>query len=123
MDYQVKRFENLIRNQGQGTFWEMDLPDGYAKATFEEGSEEYSRELEKLTDLFQDGWELVMAVSHSWWDDGGQAVHLYIANKKARDRVWGKFYMDDQVFYPERFYIDDLRNCPEDYMVYVSGPY
>ncbi len=126
-DLQVRKFEAFVNELGQGSFWEMDLPRGYGKVDrpiFEEGLEEYSRELEAITDLFQQGWEVVLVTNHSWFDDGGQACQIYIANKKARERVWDQVNRVSEVhIWIDTETIADMQTYPEDYKVYGSGPY
>jgi hypothetical protein len=127
-DLQVRGFETLVNELGQGSFWEMDLPRGFAKEDrpiFEPGSEEYSRELEAITDLIQQGWEGVLVTNFNWFDEGGPACHIYIANKKARERVWAEIDRVDNTesHWAEVKYLADIQAYPEDYKAYCSGPY
>jgi len=127
-DLQVRKFETLVKELGQGSFWEMDLPRGYGKEDkpiFEEGSEEYSQELEAITDLIQQGWEIVLATNFNWFDEGGQACQIYIANKKARERVWAEIDRVDNTesHWADARYLADMQAYPEDYKVYCSASY
>lgn len=124
VDVQVKHFENVIRDLGQGSFYEMELPNGWGKGPiYEEGDEEYSRMLEDVTGLFAADWELEMVVNHGWFDDGGKSVTLWMVNKEARERVWADIDKNNRAYFPEKEYTADMQSNPEDYRIFISGPY
>lgn len=117
-------FETVLKDLGQEAFWEMEIPDGFGKdPIYEPGNKEYEDKLGEIQGLFFNGWELEMVVNHNWFEEGGQAVTIWLVSPMALERVWKNFISEDKAFFPEIEYPVDMKLHPEDYKVFVSGPY
>lgn len=121
---QVNHFDKVVKSSGQGALWEMELPKGFSKEEpADYDSQEYLDMLREVKELFRADWMLEMVVNHSWFDDGGPSITLWMVSKEARERVWADIDKTDRVYFPEREYPTDMQLHPEDYRIFVSGPY
>lgn len=128
MQYQTKALISDAILKAQGELWERSAPDWYGKGIWDLEDPENSYTLEQLTKLDKqfanEEYEIVCTSSHSWFDDGGRAVDILLANQKSRDRVWGSIdtYIDHQGFILPLVFWEDFKKFPKDYILLSGGP-
>jgi len=129
MQFQVARLIREAILNGQGELWLRRAPDFYSRGgimDLEDPDNEYTLEkLREYNTLFESGdWEIVCSSGHNWFDEGGDAVDILIANKKAQTRVWDRLNGELTKFgyvIPAVFW-EDFSKFPEDYILLTGGP-